>query len=149
MPVELRVASFEGRTGIVQNGVRCGMEWCRYVLGDLVIIGGVRHIELLEGFRKEKNGCYRLHRHARKRLKRGKAPKDAHPRWHGLDQGRWSHGPGAGREMTPAFGPGEVRVPIGLPRERLPARERVSLDQLQVTCPACRFSNTLHGHSGT
>ena len=138
MPAKLRVASFEGRTEIVPDGVRCGYRRCPKILGDLVSIKGDRHVQLLEGFRKDSDGCYRLHRHAEKRRRLGKAPKDAHPRWTGLhSDGHW--GPGAGAQSNPDWLP-------DVPRERISGREKAPLDgQLQVTCPLCKYSNTLHG----
>ena len=53
MSVKLRVTDYEHRTGVVEDGVRCGMVWCGVVLGALVSIAGVAHASLLEGFRRE------------------------------------------------------------------------------------------------
>ena len=136
MSVKLRVTHFEHRTGVVEDGVRCGMPRCSAVIGDLVSIKGVGHASLLEGFRKEKTGNYKLHRYAQRNYKLGLPPKDAHPRWTGVHpDGTWSYGLGA------------QSIPGGPQRERQHVRERVSLEALQVTCPACGFSNTLRGDS--
>ena len=134
MSAKLRIARFGQRTGIVQDGVRCGMSWCGAVLGDLVSIAGVQHVSLIEGFRREKTGNYKLHRYAMRNYKLGLCPKDSRPRWTGVHpDGHWGPGPGAVSNPD---------VPL---RERLHTRERVRLDTLQVTCLACGFSNTLRG----
>ena len=134
MSVKLRVTHFEHRDGVVEDGVRCGMPWCGAVLGDLISIAGVGHASLLEGFRREKTGNYKLHRYAQRNYKMGLAPKDSHPRWTGVHpDGRWGYGPGAQSMLD------------GPQRERQHVRERVGLEALQVTCPACGFSNTLRG----
>ena len=133
MPVALKLSTLEPTTE--NEGVRCGMPWCRAVLGDLFCVGRVKYVSLLEGFRREETGDYKLHRHAQWRVRHGKAPKDARPRWHGLHlDGKF--GPGTG-SFSMAGGP---------QREQLPTRERVRLDLVQVSCPSCGYSNTLDGN---
>jgi len=136
MPAQLRIASHDRNAAVVSEGVRCGMEFCGAVLGDLINVGGIQYVSLLEGYRKEKTGDYKLHRHAAYRNRRGKPPKDAHPRWSApRDDGHYG----------PIAQSGESSLFPEIRRERLPTRERVPLDGIQVTCLACSFSNTLCG----
>jgi len=136
MPAQLRIASHDRNAAVVSEGVRCGMEFCGAVLGDLINVGGIQYVSLLEGYRKEKTGDYKLHRHAAYRKRRGKPPKDAHPRWSApRDDGHYG----------PIAQSGESSLFPEIRRERLPTRERVPLDGIQVTCLACSFSNTLRG----
>jgi len=136
MPAQLRIASHDRNAAVVSEGVRCGMEFCGAVLGDLINVGGIQYVSLLEGYRKEKTGDYKLHRHAAYRNRRGKPPKDAHPRWSApRDDGHYG----------PIAQSGESSLFPEIRRERLPTRERVPLDGIQVTCLACSFSNTLRG----
>ena len=148
MPTQLRIASNDRRTGIVSEGVRCGMEFCGAVLGDLISIDGIQYVSLLEGYRKEKTGDYKLHRHAEWRNRRGMPPKDAHPRWSGVrPDGTWGPG-GSAASMTGGGLQSDGRYfPEGPQKERLATRERVNLDQLQVSCLVCGFSNTLDGNA--
>ena len=81
MPAQLRIACHDRNAAVVAEGVRCGMEFCGAVLGDLISLGGIQYVSLLEVYRKEKTGDYKLHRHAVWRNRRDKPPKDAHPRW--------------------------------------------------------------------
>jgi len=79
MPAQLRIASHDRNATLVSEGVRCGMEFCGAVLGDLISLGGIQYVSLLEGYRKEKTGDYRLHRHAAWRNRRYKPPKTRTP----------------------------------------------------------------------
>ena len=79
MPAKLRVAylalegpSFPGGDSCVAEGVRCGIGGCGQALGDLVRIRGMLCISLQEGYRRYKDGVYRLHNHS---------PRDAHGVW--------------------------------------------------------------------
>jgi hypothetical protein len=132
MPAKLRIANFEGRTGIVSEGIRCGYPRCGKVLGDLVAFRGDLYVSLSEGFRKAKNGIYTLHLHAQLRYMRGQPTEDAHGRWTGvLPSGRW----GLGGTSLPSNSPFIPEIA----RERQRTRERVRLAQFQVKCPKCGF----------
>ena len=138
MPAQLRIASHDRNAAVVAEGVRCGMEFCGAVLGDLISLGGIQYVSLLDGYRKEKTGDYKLHRHVAWRNRRDKPPKDAHPRRSGVaDDGHYG----------PIAQSGESSLFPEIPRERLPTRERVKGDQLQVSCLACGYSNTLDGNA--
>jgi len=167
MAAKLRVADFDGLTGTVRGGVQCGISSCHQEFGDLEVVDGTRYASLIEGFRREMDGCYRLHSHAKKRLKRGKDAKDTHPRWHRV-RADGTMGPGSDLKpvaLTTKNGtwevlrsdgstvplPANVRSdsagppPFPLARERITTRECVALETLRITCPNCRFSNTVHG----
>lgn len=96
MVLRVRVSRREGFTFVEDNGVRCGMVRCPAILGDLVSIDGDKFVSLLEGFRQEEDGVYRLHDRAQERYRVGMPPRDAHGRWMGFTptgEDSWSWGP--------------------------------------------------------
>jgi len=138
----LRTAAFEDTTGVVPDGVRCGMPRCTMVLGDLVHISGVHYASLIEGFRREADGVYRLHRYAQKRYELGYPVRDSAGRWTGgipTGKNTYEWGPGGGDIHD-----GEMDFNV-IPRERIRLRERVELDKIVVKCPMCEWISSGRG----
>lgn len=142
-----------GRVRCGNNGGRCA------VVGDLMMVGGQRLVVLREGFRRERDGVYRMHRHAQGRLARGLAPRDAHGRWIGpvrVDaREKWRWGPASRTARIPGLSDAEVAADAialvarslgsGPEAGRQRYRERAAVGGLRILCPRCGFVGT--GHS--